>query len=130
MTEHNPYSAPATTVRPPATAPLRWRLFVQVLVALQIILAALSIPQTLDLVRHGDISPLTAIAAALATLSLAVGGVLSAKTHVALYFFGTTMLLGALVLLQWRPGVAFTGFVVTLVACAMSVYLSKPSAKA
>jgi len=100
-------------------------------VALQIIVAALSVPQTLDLVRYGDISPLTAIAATLATISLAIGGVLlSAKTHVARYFFGTTMLLGAFVLLRWRPGVAFTGFVVALVACAMSVYVSKVSAKA
>jgi hypothetical protein len=131
VTDRNPYSAPAAAAPISVLPPRRWKVGVLLLVALQLLLAALDAPHTFALFRDGDINLVTVAPAVLASLALMVGGVLfSSRPGAALYAFGASALLGVLVLLQWRPALAATGLAIALVACFMSVRFARASAKA
>jgi glucose dehydrogenase len=103
---------------------------VLVLVALQIALFGLSAPTMLSFARHGDISPLTVLAAALSALALFAAGVfLATKKRAAIYLFAVAAALIGLVLMQWRAGIVIIGLIVSLIGCAIGSTLLKSQAK-
>ena len=127
MTQDNPYQAPASSLSSGAVLPRRWAVIVSTLVVLQLLLAALYASTAFSHLRQGEISPITFLAAVLATVLLAVG-VLSyvRKWRYSPYVFGAAALFSGLAALQWRPPFLLTGLAISICAALVSVVATRP----
>jgi hypothetical protein len=131
MTEENPYQTPtAGTEGKPPKVPKRWSVIILSAISFQLLIAALYATTLISRFRHGEISGLTCLMIALASVFLASGGLL--------HYFGSRMaghafllatVLGALGYLQWRPPFVFTGLVISTCAWLLSLATRKVNTK-
>lgn len=123
VNQENPYQAPVSAAEPHADKPpRRWGVVLLSLIAFQTLLAMIYASTMLSHLRHGEISALTLLASVLASVLLAVGGLLYVvKIRYAAYLFFVSALLSALVYWRWHPTFVFTGLAISVCAGLVSV---------
>jgi peptidoglycan/LPS O-acetylase OafA/YrhL len=123
MAQENPYQPPISPAHlGQKSTPRRWIAIVLSLVALQTSVAALYASTALNQFRNGDISALTFLASASASVLLVVGGLaLARKPRPATYLFFASAVFGACAYAQWHPPFIFTGLLIATCAGLVSV---------
>lgn len=115
VNEHNPYRAPDGSAGPnrSAASDTRWQLATALLVTLQTLLSAVYGYNSIELLRHGDISLVALLFAILATTLLIAGGVLVLlRSRAAVYLSVLSAACYALAMLQWYADLALTGMAI------------------
>jgi fucose 4-O-acetylase-like acetyltransferase len=128
MDHSNPYTPPASRVasRQRGLAGST-RILLMCLIGAQFAVALLSLPGGLQLVQHGDISPLALLGAVLATGVLALGGalVVARRRPVTLLFIAAA--LGVLTALQWHPPFVFTCIAIGSLSAIIALLAGRPA---
>jgi hypothetical protein len=127
MSHENPYKAPMSATQ--ASAPLppgRWSIMLLSLIAFQTLVTILYATTMVSHLRHGEISLFTFAVSALASTLLAIGGFMYIyKSRYATYLFLSSALFAALTYLHWRPAFVFTGLIISVCACLVSIITQK-----
>ncbi|MBX9400577.1 hypothetical protein K4L06_04575 [Lysobacter sp. BMK333-48F3] len=134
MNDHNPYRAPAGpagSTRPAGSAAsdTRWQLATALLVTIQTLLSAVYGYNSIELLRHGDISLVALLFAVLATALLIAGGVLVLRRRrSAVYLSALSAACYALALLQWYADLALTGMAIATATAVVGFLIARPKA--
>jgi len=126
--ERNSHQAPDEVVR-------IWVLAIVVFAALQAALSFKYAPVALDFFKHGDMSPISFLCAALSVICMTLAAaLLLARIRANRIFFGLSALFSLFVLLQWRPSITVTlltisCLVISAAAYVFSAQLTRPRAK-
>jgi hypothetical protein len=122
MKPENPYQPPTSSVdAQPGGPPGRWRTIVILLVAFHTLLAAAYATTLLGHWRHGEISAVTFLASASASVLLLIGAlVYRGSVRYAQHFFSASTLMAVLAFLQWRPPFVLSGLLIAFCATLVS----------
>ena len=131
VNHENPYEAPVSELEPCAdTPPRRWGVVLLSLVAFQTLISVIYATTLVSHFRHGEISALTFLASALASVLLVAGGLMYlSKRRYAAHLFFASALFAACAYLQWHPTFLLTGLGISVCAGLVSVVVQRRLAK-